>query len=83
MRRLLLSLAVFATVAAMPVLVEPVHAAPAMQPVTSAIATLDQSAVQTVQYSYNRRELRRREELRRRREFRRRQAARRAYRRGY
>jgi hypothetical protein len=84
MRKLLLSLVVFGTVAAVPVC-----AAPVIRPAQSAVAALDlnttlnQSTVQTVQYGYRGREYRRRQEIRRREEYRRRQALRRAYRRPY
>ena len=78
MRKLLLSLVIFGTIAAVPVC-----AAPAVQPMATAVAELDLSAVQPAQYYSNRREIRRREEFRRRQEQRRRRAARRAYRRGY
>ena len=78
MRTLILSLAILGTIA-----VAEGRAAPVMQPATAAIATLDQSSVQPVQFAYSRREIRRREEIRRRREYNRRRAARRAYRRGY
>ncbi len=78
MRKLLLSLAVLGAIAAMPVC-----AAPAVQPIVSAISMLDQSTVQPVQFTYSRREFRRRQEIRRRQEYRRRLAARRGYRRAY
>ena len=78
MRKLLLSLAVLGTIAA-----APVYAAPALQPAATALAALEQTAVQPAQYYQSRRELRRRQEVRRRREYRRRMAARRAYRQGF
>lgn len=74
MRKLLLSFAVLGIAAA-----APVYAAPVLQPVLGATATLDQAAVQTVQYRYDRREYRRRQEIRRREEIRRRRAARHGY----
>ena len=83
MRKVLLSLAMLGTIA-----VVPVRAAPVMQPALAAITTLDQTAVQTVQHGYDRREYRRRQEFRRREQirreqFRRRQAARHGYYRPY
>jgi len=65
MRKLLLFLVVFGTIAAVPA-----DAAPVMQTTPAGIASLDlntavdQSSVQTVQYGYNRREYYRRREFR-------------------
>ena len=78
MRTLILSLAILGTIAA-----TEVRAAPVVQPAMAAFATYDQGAVQTVQFTYSRREIRRREEIRRRKEYNRRRAARRTYHRGY
>lgn len=82
MRKLLLSLLVIGTVAAIPSM--PASAMPAGQPVLGAILGQD-AAVQPVQYRYSRREAIRRQEIRRRQalrrqDFRRRQAFRPGYR---
>ncbi len=77
MRKFIVSLAMLGAAYAMPA-----SAAPALQPAIAAIAS-SQTAVQTVQYGYDRREYLRRQEFRRREAIRRERQRHRAVRHGY